>query len=282
MAQATPVPPRLLLVEDDQETRDVVLDLLSEEGYVVTSATSLDEALAQVNRHVFDLILTDVIGWTAAVPLQAVERLREHAQPTPVGLFTSWNISEDVVKAKGFAYLLKKPFDVSDLFALVAEFVARPLTPQQEGQAEVVRRYCEAIDAHDWQVCAALCRENVRYYPTPDSIFDRKVEVVGRAALLEQLGYNAVVAPDIHYLSYSLYGRPGGIAARYLATIGTPERRTPFTGSILFAVEDGQIAQIGYRLDAEHLRAWMHVQQKREPGTGGVEARRQGRRRYRR
>ena len=107
MAQATPVPPRLLLVEDDQETRDVVLDLLSEEGYVVTSATSLDEALAQVNRHVFDLILTDVIGWTAAVPLQAVERLREHAQPTPVGLFTSWNISEDVVKAKGFAYLLK-------------------------------------------------------------------------------------------------------------------------------------------------------------------------------
>jgi hypothetical protein len=82
--------------------------------------------------------------------------------------------------------------------------------------------------------------------------------------------------------SYSLYSRPGGIAVRYLATIGTAEQRTPFTGSILFAVEGGQVAQIGYRLDAEHLRAWNRVQRKREPGTEGATARRQGRRRYRR
>ena len=262
MAQATQLPPRLLLVEDDQETRAIVLDVLSDEGYVVSSASSLAEALVQVNTQVFDLILTDVVEWKAEAPLQGVERVREQAQPTPVGVFTGWNVSEEVMKAKGFACLLKKPFDLSDLLTLVAEFVARPLTAQQEARAEVVRRYCAAIDAHDWEACAALCCGDVRYYPTPDSLFDRKVEVVGRAALVEQLRYNAVVAPDIHYLSYSLYGRPGGIAVRYLATIGTPEARTSFTGSILFAVEDGQVAQIGYRLDAEHLRAWEYMQQK--------------------
>lgn len=268
MPQVDQSPPHLLLVEDDQETRDVVLDLLAEEGYTVACAASLDEALAQVNDQVFDLILADVIGWTTHAPLEAVERLRDQAQPTPVSLLTSWNLNEEAVRAQGFARLLKKPFDLADLLTLVAELVARPLTPEQERQAEVVRRYCEAIDAHDWQACAALCREDVRYYPTPNSIFDRKQEVIGRAALVEQLEYNAVVAPDIHYLSYSLYGRPEGIAVRYLATIGTPKDRQRFSGSALFQVEDGQIAQIGYRLDAEHLHAWTQLQQKQPGGNG--------------
>ena len=106
MAQADESPPRLLVVEDDQETCDVVLDLLIEEGYTVVSAASLDEALAQVNSQVFDLILADVIGWTTHAPLQAVEQLRDQAQPTPVGLFTSWNLSEEAVKAQGFVRLL--------------------------------------------------------------------------------------------------------------------------------------------------------------------------------
>ena len=268
MAQADESPPRLLVVEDDEETRDVVLDLLIEEGYIVVSAASLDEALAQVNSQVFDLILADVIGWTTDAPLQAVEQLRDQAQPTPVGLLTSWNLNEEAITAQGFARLLKKPFDLSELLTLVAELVARPLIPEQERQAEVVRRYCQAIDAHDWQACAALCREDARYYPTPDSIFDRKQAVIGRAALVEQLEYNAVVAPNIHYLSYSLYGRPEGIAVRYLATIGTPKRRKRFAGSVLFQVENGQIVQIGYRLDAEHLHAWTHVQQKLPGGKG--------------
>ncbi len=172
------------------------------------------------------------------------------------------------MSAQGFARLLKKPFDLSDLLTLVAELVARPLTSEQERQADVVRRYCEAIDAHDWQACAALCCEDVRYFPTPDSIFDRKQEVLGRAALVEQLEYNAVVAPDIHYLSYSLYGRPEGIAVRYLTTIGTPNHRKQFAGSALFEVENGQVVQIGYRLDAGRLYAWTHVQQRQPPRPG--------------
>lgn len=270
MPQATQSPPHLLVVEDDQETRAILLDLLSEEGYAVTGAVSLDEALSQVNTQVFDLILADVIGWTEHAPLGAVERLREQSQPTPVGLITGWNLDEEAIKSRGFAYLLRKPFDLADLLTLVAGSVSRPLTAEQEGQAEVAWRYCEAIDAHDWQACAALCREDVRYYPTLNSLFDRKQEVVGRAALLEQLAYNAVVAPDVHYLSYSIYGRPEGIAVRYLATIGTPEQRKRFAGSILFQVEGGQIAQIGYRLDADHLRAWNHLQRKSQPEGMGA------------
>ncbi len=262
MQQPIQSPPRLLVLEDDEELRTIVVDVLTEEGYAVTGASSLEEALAQVNIQVFALILADVIDWTAHTPLQAVERLKSQAHPMPVGLITGWNLSKEVVKEKGFVCLIKKPFDLNDLLTLVAQYVARPLTPDQERQAKVVQRYCQAIDAHDWQACAALCSDHVRYYPSPNSLFDRKQEVIGRSALLEQFDYNARVAPDIRYTTDSLFGRPDGIAVRYLATIATPEGRRPLVGSILFQVEGEQIVQIGYRLDAEHLRMWSHVQQK--------------------
>ncbi len=259
MTLITSSAPRLLLVEDDEELLGVLQDVLREEGYEVTTGTSLKAALAEVSRQVFDLILADVVGWTAEAPLGAVSRLRQAAQPTPVGLVTGWKLSAEEVAAEGFAFLVPKPFHLDDLLTRVAEGVARPLTPEQERAAALVRRYCAAIDGHDWQACAALCREDVRYFPSPGSLFDRKREVVGRAALLEQLEYNAVVAPDVHYEACYFYGRPDGIAARYLATIATPEGRVRFAGGMLFRVEGEQIVEIGYRLDAEHLRAWEAV-----------------------
>ncbi|HEY7123838.1 MAG TPA: response regulator [Ktedonobacterales bacterium] len=269
MAISATLSPRLLLVEDDEELLAVLQDVLSEEGYAVTAVSSLDAALAEVNAQVFDLILSDVIGWKAEDPLQGVEHLRMQVQPTPVGLVTGWKLSEEAVKAKGFACLVSKPFELDDLLTLVAESVARPLTPEQERQAEVVRRYCEAIDARDWQTCVALCSDDVRYYPSPNSLFDRQKAIIGRDGVRDQLNYNQMVAPDFRYESYRFYGRPDGIAVRYHATIATPDSapalgggRQPLVGSIVFHVEGEQITQIGYRLGAAQLHAWTHVQQK--------------------
>ncbi len=258
---ATPSP-RLLLVEDDEELLTVLEDVLSEEGYTVTAVSSLDAALAEVNTQVFDLILSDVIGWKAEEPLQGVERLRTQVQTTPVGLVTGWKLDEEMVKARGFACLVSKPFELDDLLALVAECVARPLTPEQERQAEVVRRFCAAIDARDWETCVRLCSEEVRYFPSPGSLFDRQKAILGRKGVRDQLEYNQRVAPDFRYESYRLYGRPDGIAARYQATIATPEGRQSLVGSIVFHVEGGQITQIGYRLGAAQLSAWTAVQHK--------------------
>jgi CheY-like chemotaxis protein len=103
MQQPIQSPPRLLVLEDDEALRTIVVDVLSEEGYAVTGASSLEAALAQVNTQVFALILADVIDWKAHAPLQAVERLKSQAHPMPVGLITGWNINEETIKEKGFA-----------------------------------------------------------------------------------------------------------------------------------------------------------------------------------
>jgi hypothetical protein len=72
MALSATSSPRILLVEDDQELLVVLQDVLSEEGYEVTTAATLEAALAEVNTRVFDLIFSDVVGWKQEEPLQGV------------------------------------------------------------------------------------------------------------------------------------------------------------------------------------------------------------------
>ncbi len=54
--------PRLLLAEDDADTLDCLSLALSMEGYQMMAAASLAEALALIQEHPFDVILTDFIS----------------------------------------------------------------------------------------------------------------------------------------------------------------------------------------------------------------------------
>jgi len=50
----------VLIVEDEQSIRDVLVELFDVEGSVVESAATLDAARAVLARRAFDLILTDI------------------------------------------------------------------------------------------------------------------------------------------------------------------------------------------------------------------------------
>ncbi len=51
---------RLLLVEDDGDSRTLVESVLRREGFRVSSAPSAERALQQLGEEAFDLVLTDV------------------------------------------------------------------------------------------------------------------------------------------------------------------------------------------------------------------------------
>ena len=52
-------PARILYVEDDDDIRDTMTMLLEHEGYVVTSVQNAEDALRDLARDHFDLLLTD-------------------------------------------------------------------------------------------------------------------------------------------------------------------------------------------------------------------------------
>src|SRR5690242_16749251 len=103
--------PHLLIAEDDQDIREVIADLLADEGYRVSQAASSAEALTQVNEHLFQCVLTDLFANSSSNPWKSAQPLLHAASPTPVGVITSWNVASDTIARHGFAFLLKKPFE---------------------------------------------------------------------------------------------------------------------------------------------------------------------------
>ena len=130
--------PRLLIVEDDAELRETLHLVLGEEGYQVTGAASLAQALALLQQETFDCVLTDVFHTPGHPPLQSVLPLLTRAAPTPVGIMTAWNVSEQAAQQEGFACFIQQPFDLEAFMATIAAVVNKPLTPEQVEQAHTV------------------------------------------------------------------------------------------------------------------------------------------------
>jgi DNA-binding response OmpR family regulator len=121
-------PPHVLIVEDEETIRDLLLEYLEDQGYSADIATSIDEARQQIGRRRPDLILLDLMfpgedglefllqrrtnQTLAAVPVLAISAAA-HAQ-----LLEAKNLGADA--------FLSKPFDFDVLSALVRSFVGDP------------------------------------------------------------------------------------------------------------------------------------------------------------
>ena len=247
--------PHILLIEDDTDTQMLLAHLLREEGYQVTGASSKDEALGLVNALVFDLILTDTFRLAGQTPLGSIEEVLLLAQPIPVGVITAWEVAETEAQQQGFACLLLKPFDLDAVLAAVASCLHSSFTPEQERQAEIVRRLFAALESHDIKACLALCTEDIVYYPPSirRGPFDRQLSGKAnfRALLEEGLAYFG----GLRYEGPLICASPFGLAVRYgmrwTGSDGTAHQRT-YPMLIYFA--GNRIAQFGRQFPAQRSK----------------------------
>lgn len=119
-------PLRILAVDDEPVARDVVARYLTSDGHAVSTATNSEEAIDQLERQEFDLIITD-----QAMPGMSGEQLAIHAKarrPTqPVILLTGFsdlNVSDDATSRQHFDRVLRKPVSHAALRSAVAEVAA--------------------------------------------------------------------------------------------------------------------------------------------------------------
>ena len=132
----TDAPYRVLLIDDDADVANVVLAILTDEGYAVSILvdTSHESILAAVGKQEPDCVLLDGSGateygssWADAAYLAA----RERAIPT---IMFSAHVLEarearegtsDRARAADFAAVLEKPFSLDDQLAAVATACGR-------------------------------------------------------------------------------------------------------------------------------------------------------------
>lgn len=122
---------RVLVVDDDADQREMLTAVLEHLGAVVTTATSVDGALALVERERPDLVISDV-GLPGEDGFSLVSRLR--ARPSaadedlPVIALTGYDSPHDHARALqvGFRAHLTKPASLDALLATIAAVMRAP------------------------------------------------------------------------------------------------------------------------------------------------------------
>src|SRR4249920_1239939 len=104
---------RVLVVDDDEETRELVGAALAREGYELELVGTAEHALARVSAARFDVVVLDVMLGSAS-GLELCARLRSEGVETPI-LFLSARGTVDArvdgLEAGGDDYL-RKPFAI--------------------------------------------------------------------------------------------------------------------------------------------------------------------------
>ena len=118
---------RVLVVDDDEQMREMLAELLADEGYDVTKASDGEQAVALLREQPADLLITDII-----MPNQeGVETIRIVASDFPeikiIAISGGGRLGPDsflpAAEKFGAHRVFAKPFDPDDLLVTVKELV---------------------------------------------------------------------------------------------------------------------------------------------------------------
>jgi DNA-binding response OmpR family regulator len=105
---------RVLLVDDHQDTRDLLVRLLSQ-SFNVSVAGCYDSALAQANENPPDVVVTDV-GLPGRDGVALMRELHSRYGVSGIAV-TGHAIDEVVFRAAGFVRWLRKPIRFEELLS---------------------------------------------------------------------------------------------------------------------------------------------------------------------
>jgi len=116
--------PRVLVVDDDWICREVARELLAGAGAQVALASSGLEALAQVDREAFDLVLLD-LQMPGMGGVETARRLREqpHGQHVPIVAVTAEEDPNADLAGAGVDDYLPKPIEPDALLAVLKRWL---------------------------------------------------------------------------------------------------------------------------------------------------------------
>jgi DNA-binding NtrC family response regulator len=118
--------PRLLVVEDDAEMRELLVEVLREEGWEPVEAANGAEGLLCLHRECFDAVIMDQ-KMPGLSGLDLLPGIRTICPRAPVILITAFGdaaMHQEAMKNGAFDFLFK-PFRMEDLIEVLRRALAR-------------------------------------------------------------------------------------------------------------------------------------------------------------
>ncbi len=223
--------PTILVVEDEMLMRRTVQQLLEREGMAVTTAGTVAEAMAEVNRRNYDLIVLDIVlpdgdGFTTC------RRIRERHRMPIVIMSTKRQLDDRVEGLEtGADDYIVKPFEPREMVARIRAQLRRAHELSRD-DSNVIRAGRLTVDAalHDAVIDGKAAGLTQKEFELIHLLATRAGKAVSRDFLIEQLWADDELASDKN-------------VAVYIRRIRQKIERDPDAPEILLTVRG-----FGYRL----------------------------------
>lgn len=133
----SPAQARVLLVDDDRAVRETTNDLLTILGFDVVAAVNGEDAIQQLGRHAFDIIVTDIVmPKKDGYALLAAVRSHRATRGIPIIMLSAKADKPDIRKgiAEGADDYLTKPFDSTELVATIKAQIEKRATRERDAE----------------------------------------------------------------------------------------------------------------------------------------------------
>lgn len=132
---------RVLIADDDRETRETIADLLSEEGYRVQTTDCGASALELMEQTRFDLVISDLL-MPGMNGIELTKTIRSRGIDIPIIVVTGFGTIEYAVesmKAGAFDFITK-PFNVGHITFVVEKALETKRLMQMAGEREFYKQ----------------------------------------------------------------------------------------------------------------------------------------------
>ena len=111
---------RLLIVDDDESLRELMVDILESRNYEVVCCPDASSAMEQINKLRYDMIITD-LGLPNISGSELAAQIKALNPHLPVMMMTGWNIDTERPDARTtyVDFILPKPFNLNELLEKV-------------------------------------------------------------------------------------------------------------------------------------------------------------------
>lgn len=114
--------PKILVVDDEECVRELLIDILESEGFDVTLAENGEQALTFFNAIPFKAVFTDV-GMPGMSGWELARSIRESNQEIPIAVITGWGdaVSSREQETAKVDWVVTKPFSIDRISEIAAE-----------------------------------------------------------------------------------------------------------------------------------------------------------------
>jgi len=118
---------KILVVDDEEPVRELMREILEDEGCEVSVAKEGFEALALFEKSDFDAVFTDV-GMPGMSGWELARAIREQGSSVPMAVITGWGEvvgTNENIEATRVDWVLTKPFSMAQISEITREVSKR-------------------------------------------------------------------------------------------------------------------------------------------------------------